>query len=256
MFHAVGKTDTTISFAAQDIWPANEPVWQGWTEWLFRLEVRGEQANTESLVKAASMDGSVVAIDKVAFTSGLQWLKTELSVSRLSINVSALSISEPEFTKFATEALISSGIEPSRICLEVTEHARVSRPVVALNFIKYIRNLGCLVAIDDFGSGFLHDEFLVPKPLIDILKIDRKWILPATQSPNHRAALKHFIQLAHEWGLLTVAEGCETAEHFSLVQALGADYAQGYIFSKPETQAQTIQQAPRELMLKTGAAYV
>jgi diguanylate cyclase len=95
-----------------------------------------------------------------------------------------------------------------------------------------LRALGSEILIDDFGTGYSSLSYLSRLP-VDILKIDRSFVLQLTARDGNASIISAVIDMARKLGLRTVAEGVETAEQLLLLQQLECDYVQGYLFSRP-----------------------
>ena len=123
----------------------------------------------------------------------------------------------------------------SRLVIEITETAALRDLDESAGFVKTVRNLGCRVALDDFGAGFTslrHLEALA----VDIVKIDGSFVRGLINRPDNQAVLRHLLGLAHGLGLATVAEWVETAEEAKLLEQQGVDLLQGYHFGKPSIE--------------------
>ena len=162
----------------------------------------------------------------------LRWLGTGRVAVRIAVNVSPLQLRHRGFIDeiaqiVANDARLAKGLE-----LEITESlimADVRRNIISL---QAIRAIGVSIAIDDFGTGFSSLSYLAKLPL-DVLKIDRSFIVGMTASPQGLSLVATIINLAHSLKLTVVAEGVETEEQLRLLRLLGCDEMQGYLFSRP-----------------------
>ena len=145
------------------------------------------------------------------------------------MNVSGLQL-RPAFVETVRALLESSGLEPARLVLELTESGLVDDDN-RIKLIGRLRDLGVTVAIDDFGTGYSSLSYLRRLP-IDILKIDRSFINELHDQRN-AAVAKTIIDLTRTLSLDCVAEGIETPEQLSQLQALGCRSVQGYWFARP-----------------------
>ena len=147
----------------------------------------------------------------------------------VSINISAVNLSEPEFPLRLSEALVSRGLKSERIGLEITETAIMQNPDAAAAVLRTIRDAGHRVSIDDFGTGYSSLRYLQQFPLTS-LKIDRQFIkdLDAVKS---REIVKATLAMAKSLGISVIAEGVETSEQLNFLRAYGCDYYQGYLCS-------------------------
>jgi EAL domain-containing protein (putative c-di-GMP-specific phosphodiesterase class I) len=149
----------------------------------------------------------------------------------LNLNSQYLVSERPDIG-FTRDLLQAAGIPAHRLVIEIIESA-VSDQAQLKRFIRYFRELGCLIAIDDFGAGHSNfDRIWDLEP--DIVKIDRRMIQDAGRSRRVERILSGIVSLLHEAGSLVVVEGVET-EHEALVAiAANADMVQGFYFAKPQ----------------------
>jgi len=164
----------------------------------------------------------------------------EASGWTISVNASAPNFSDPTYTATVNEALAQTGLEHSRLTIEVTEHAVLENPAIAKGIIGELRALGIKVAIDDFGTGYSSFSQLASLAF-DVLKIDRS-LVRRLDSETGREVFRIVIQMAQALGLKTVAEGIESKAEFDFVRDAGADVAQGFLLGSP---------TPAELVLGT-----
>lgn len=120
-----------------------------------------------------------------------------------------------------------------RLILEIVESEGIEYFEEVCVFINEIKNHGCRIAIDDFGSGYSNFAYLA-KLDVDFIKIDGSLIHDIDKDENKRIAVESILYFAKNKGIETVAEYIETESIFNLMLKLGVDYSQGYLFSKPE----------------------
>lgn len=147
----------------------------------------------------------------------------------VAVNLATTAFEVEGLVEHIAAALEAEGLPPTRLTVEVTEGAMVSRGR-AVVVLEELRALGVRVAIDDFGAGHSSLGRLDQIP-VDILKIDRMFIAGSTQ--RRQAILHATIDLARSLELQTVVEGVETPAQCALVQRFGADCVQGFLFSNP-----------------------
>ena len=150
----------------------------------------------------------------------------------LSINISGQSLCDHDFLKYVTETIIRSEIDPARICLEITETSAVRNLDNALKFMQTLGNVGCLFALDDFGSGMSSFGYLKHLP-VNYVKIDGIFITNIINDPVDRVMVKSIHYVAQAMGLKTIAEYVENEEIIDVVAGLGVNYGQGYGIDKP-----------------------
>lgn len=159
-----------------------------------------------------------------------------LSQLSLSVNLSARQLLNPGIVEQVRDAVESCGLEPSVLCLEITESVLLDDTQSCARSLQALHALGVRLAVDDFGTGYASLTYL-KRLAVDTLKIDQSFVrglgLGMATSPHDRAIVAGIIDLAHAFGLTTVAEGVETAEQVTQLHALGCRLAQGYHFSGP-----------------------
>ena len=158
------------------------------------------------------------------------------SALTISVNVSGRELTEPDYVARLSEVLRSSGLEPSRLVLELTEGVLLANAQSIRQVLQGVRNLGVRLALDDFGTGYSSLSYLNTFP-IDILKIDQAFVSAINHEPDARAIIQSIVSLSEGLRLLTVAEGIEDDAQLHIVRELGADIGQGYLFAKPVTAA-------------------
>jgi len=166
-----------------------------------------------------------------ALTDFAQWQRADLSLERVAVNVAPRQLLDRNFVDAVAEALRASGVEGKNLEVELTEASLVTDFRAANESLTRLRGLGVRIAIDDFGTGYSSLTYL-NELVFDVLKIDRAFVvnLPA---PKAVAIVKAIIAVAESLGKDVVAEGVETESQWSQLVALGCDYGQGFLFSKP-----------------------
>jgi EAL domain-containing protein (putative c-di-GMP-specific phosphodiesterase class I) len=149
-----------------------------------------------------------------------------------SINLSGQSLGDERFLGFLSEQLHGSGIEPSRICFEVTETAAIANFDKAVAFMHRLRDRGCRFALDDFGSGLSSFGYLKSLP-VDFLKIDGVFVRQVDRNPIDHAMVAAINNIGHEMGIQTVAEFVESDAIRARVKAIGVDFGQGFGIAEP-----------------------
>lgn len=160
-----------------------------------------------------------------------KWQQQGIDIAA-SINVSARSLFNPEFTDNLINKTIASGISTEKIIIEITESAIMSDLASSLGSLARLRLNGFYLSIDDYGTGFSSMLQLSRIPFTE-LKIDRAFVNGASQNAKLRILLESAIDIAKKLNLTTVAEGVETLEDYILLKTLKCDYIQGYYVAKP-----------------------
>ncbi len=150
----------------------------------------------------------------------------------VAVNLSARQLLAPNLGDVVGEALAFSGLAPERLCLEITESVLLEDSDASARALERLKALGILIGVDDFGTGFSSLTYLKRFP-VDVLKIDRSFVDGLGRSREDRAIVSSIVDLAHAFGLTTIAEGIETAEQLAELRALGCEQGQGYLWSRP-----------------------
>ena len=159
----------------------------------------------------------------------MRWKQDGLPLVPISINVSRRDFMESGCIDRQLQTIEKYGIDHSLIHMEVTESLYSDNTDLIISKVKEIQNLGFMIEMDDFGSGYSSLGMLSTFPL-NVLKLDISFV------KNIRAneiVIENIIKMAHRMGLLAIAEGAETVEQYKILKTLGCDYIQGFYFSKP-----------------------
>jgi EAL domain-containing protein (putative c-di-GMP-specific phosphodiesterase class I) len=151
---------------------------------------------------------------------------------KISVNISSKQFLQPDFIEQIKGAILETDIDPSSICLEITESVIMEHPENSATKMLQLRDLNIQIHIDDFGTGYSSLSYLGNFPA-DALKIDRSFINNMMSNKTNLEIVRSIVNLASNLEMSVIAEGVETLEHFSEIKKLGCEYAQGYLFSKP-----------------------
>jgi len=150
----------------------------------------------------------------------------------MAVNLSARQIARPEIVEEVREALAASGLDPSKLVLEITESVMIHDMDLAIGRLKELKTLGVQLAIDDFGTGYSSLNYVRRFP-VDILKVDKSFIDGVTEGGESSALTAAVIELASILNLKPVAEGIERADQLEQLIAMKCDLGQGFLFAKP-----------------------
>ena len=154
----------------------------------------------------------------------------------VAVNVSAVQFGNAELPGMVKDALMSSGLEPSRLEIELTESVFIGDPQATRDMFAELKKLGLKLALDDFGTGYSSLGYLRDAPF-DKIKIDQSFVRGACDEDSNNAALvTAIVSLAGALGMVTVAEGVEAQDELALVRDLGVSLVQGWIYSKALAQ--------------------
>ena len=162
-----------------------------------------------------------------------------LSDLRLSINVTAADIAQPQFMPDLLETVDRSGFPRSRLTVEITESGLIHDVDAAASLLRALRKEGLAVAIDDFGTGYSSLAYLKSLPL-DYLKIDSGLAQDIAGTARDRIIVRGIIHMAKSLGLKVIAEGVETEEQLDLLAREGCDFYQGFLRSAGISSAELV----------------
>ena len=189
-----------------------------------------------AFVPAAERYGVMPSIDRWVVRNVIQWLSTQQrhldGLSFCSINLSAPTLSDPEYPHFIKDLIESYGVPPEKLCFEITETSAISNFNQALKLISALKEKNCLFALDDFGSGMSSFGYLKNLP-VDFLKIEGSFVREIVSDDTSMALVRSINDIGHVMGKKTIAEFVEDDAVLAMVAQLGIDYAQGYGISKP-----------------------
>jgi diguanylate cyclase (GGDEF)-like protein len=151
----------------------------------------------------------------------------------IAVNVSSRQF-EPGLAEIFGTIMAEAGIDPTILCVEVTESMVMHDAELAIGTLRKLKSLGMQISIDDFGTGFSSLAYLKRFPL-DELKIDKSFVDGIGIDPDSTAIVAAVMGMAHALDLHVVAEGVETADQLSRLRTLGCDEVQGYYFARPST---------------------
>jgi diguanylate cyclase (GGDEF)-like protein len=193
-----------------------------------------------TFIPIAEETGLVVLIGKWVLAQACQqlaaWRSAGYEELRMAVNVSTLQFERQDWVETIAAILVSSGVPPSALELELTETVVMKNCERAAERLAQLRALGISSAIDDFGTGYSSLKYLQHLP-IDTLKIDQSFVRnldPLSDGESGNGAIvRAIVTLAQQLGLRVVAEGVETNEELELLRRLGCDLVQGFLFAKP-----------------------
>ncbi|MGD1919887.1 MAG: EAL domain-containing protein [Pleurocapsa sp.] len=151
---------------------------------------------------------------------------------KMSINLASQQLQQPNFIKKLDRILLETGLSGRFLKLEITESALIEPEGNIQNTLRQIRNRNIKLSIDDFGTGYSSLSYLRRFP-IDTLKIDRSFIEQMNFDSENFEIVRLIITLAKTLGMDTISEGVETLQQLNQLKALGCEFGQGYLFSRP-----------------------
>ena len=207
-------------------------------ELLLRMrDETGKIVSPDNFMTAAEHYGITPNIDRWVIENAFRWLVSDADererLALCSINLSGLSLGDDKFLPYVIDQLGRSGLDPTKICFEITETAAIASFSQANRFIGALKDQGCKFALDDFGSGLSSFGYLKHFP-VDFLKIDGTFVKEILHDPIDREMVRSINEIGHLTGKQTIAEFAENADIVNMLRTLGVDYAQGYGVSQPQ----------------------
>jgi len=155
-----------------------------------------------------------------------------LARQRFGVNLSGESLRDPQLLEFVRDTLAQHALPPSMLYFELTETAAVANLGAAAALMRGLRELGCTLALDDFGSGMSSFAYLKHLP-VDLLKIDGSFIRDVRRNPVDQAIVRAVLAVGAQVGIPAVAEYVETDAIRDYLRAAGVHYGQGYAIARP-----------------------
>jgi len=150
----------------------------------------------------------------------------------MSINLSAWNLQDPNLPGLVNNSLEENELSPQSLSLEITESAVMKDPTHARQVLKELDEMGIGLEIDDYGTGFSSLAYLKLLP-VNTLKIDKSFVIDMLKDPNDLIIVRSTIELAHNLGMLVIAEGVEDKQTLLRLQQLKCNIAQGFYIAKP-----------------------
>lgn len=202
-------------------------------------------------IPLAEETGLIVPIGSWVIDRAMQDAKVWLELAggadcKVAINLSARQFNQLDLMDVVSTGLQNYDLKGTCVELEITESLVMTSPQKAAQLLERWRELGCHIAIDDFGTGYSNLAYLRNFP-VDCLKIDKTLIGDA-------AIVKAVVQLAHNFGMHTVAEGVEDQQTLNLLMQLKCDLIQGYYYSKPLPMEAFVKYLLAPQIAETGAS--
>jgi diguanylate cyclase (GGDEF)-like protein len=150
----------------------------------------------------------------------------------VSVNLSARSLLDPEFPDELEQMLLDCGVAPNQLTLEITESGMVGDTDRPLPTLRRLFALGVRLAVDDFGTGYSSLSYLRRLPVHEV-KIDKSFVLGMATDSGDLGIVRAIVDLGRHLGMAVVAEGVESEMTLTLLEDMGCDVAQGFLFSRP-----------------------
>ncbi|MEY8263104.1 MAG: EAL domain-containing protein, partial [Bermanella sp.] len=208
-------------------------------EALIRWQPKGkEMIGPDRFIPISEESGLIVPIGKWVLRESCFQVKRLIDLgvwpehAKVAVNLSARQFSDPELIHHIEETLRLSGCPVHILELEITESTLMGDVESAILTMRHIKEMGISMAIDDFGTGYSSLSYLKRFP-IDILKVDRSFVMDIPEDRNDMAITAAVIAMAHKLQLKVVAEGIETQAQLDFLKDNRCEYGQGYFIAKP-----------------------
>jgi len=189
-----------------------------------------------AFIPLAEETGLIMPLGKwilqTACEQAVSWQTAEYPPMTMSVNISMRQFLSEDLVEVIEDVLNVTGFEAEYLKLEITESVAMNHPEKVIMRLEKLSKLGLELALDDFGTGYSSLNYLKNLP-IDILKIDQSFIREISHGSDDFTIVKALIDIAHKLGIIVIAEGVETEEQRQLLEAMGCNQFQGYLFSKP-----------------------
>jgi EAL domain-containing protein (putative c-di-GMP-specific phosphodiesterase class I) len=193
----------------------------------------------DKFIPIAEESGLIIDINKWVIETVCRqndmWRQDAYNPIRIAANLSGYKLVSQNITQVIKNALEMADLDAKYLELEITENVFMQDSKDIIQILKQIKALNLNIALDDFGTGYSSLSYLTSFP-VDIIKIDRSFVMGSTLMKNNRVIIKAIIAMGHSLGMKIVAEGIETEEQLDLLKEYGADEGQGYYFSPPVSE--------------------
>ena len=194
-------------------------------------------------IEVAEASGLIVPVGRwvlmEACRAATGWPACNGVAPMVRVNVSARQFEQSGLVADVASALSASGLDPARLCLELTETALLRDPSSAADILQRLRALGLGIALDDFGTGFSSLAYLKDLP-IDALKLDQRFITGLPHDRYDVAIVRAVATLARETGLDVIAEGVESEQQAQALRESGIAHAQGFLYARALPSAELV----------------
>tara|TARA_R110001606_G_scaffold154117_4_gene295744 strand:- start:965 stop:3160 length:2196 start_codon:yes stop_codon:yes gene_type:complete len=198
-------------------------------------------------ISLAESTGKIVQLGYWVIESSIAYLAKRKEEGRsdilLHINLASEQLSDPHFVTLVQELLSKYKIPAHLIGFEITETSILEDIHLARYLLQTLKDMGICIAIDDFGTGYSSLSQLKNLP-VDLLKIDRSFVMDLENDPDDRKIVEAIIAMAHKLNIKVLAEGVETREQWNMLAEFQCDFGQGYYVSKAVTADEFNQGTP------------
>jgi diguanylate cyclase (GGDEF)-like protein/PAS domain S-box-containing protein len=209
-----------------------------YSEALLRMtdEATGRQLPPSQFIPYAEKSNLIIDIDRWTLQAVIAQLAVEPQAAPIAVNISGRSINGPEIVEFIAAELARHRVDSSRLYIEITETAAIGDMRDAHRFIERLHEIGCKVALDDFGAGFATFAYIKELP-VDVLKIDGLFIRNLPKSRDNQVFVRAMLDIARGFDKMTVAEHVEDESCLEILRSYGVDMVQGFAMERPQAMS-------------------
>lgn len=204
----------------------------------------GEAGSTQRAITMAEETGMIHEFDLAMVRKALDWLEKSGQRTRLAVNVSGFSLSQPSYLSDLTQLLQDNPSSRGKLLFEITDSAHMTNLEEANRFFQTLRQAGYQVSLDDFGAEASSFHFLSTLE-VDMVKLDGSAIRTAEKGQKGRAFLTALTELCKRLGVKTIAEMIDTPERLQFCKDCGCDFVQGYLFGQPSVDIRAFNPLPQ-----------
>lgn len=226
------------TFAVQEI-RALQPNSEGfgshslWYEFLIRPQGAYSTYSPAGFVDRLYAERETVLTDLEVLQRAVSWILTRAEPHRISVNTHPQSLTQRRFALAVLSAQERLARNGHSLCLELIEYGRCKEKNLLIFNAQRMRQAGVLIALDDFGSR-INCFDLCAAGIVDLLKVDLRFIDGLEDDRNQRAVVESILALGRGLSARVVAEGVETSSQAEALEQMGMDFAQGFYFHKPQ----------------------
>lgn len=189
----------------------------------------------DAFLEVAEETGLIVPLGEVVVAEACvrlgEWTRIDPDFV-VMVNLSGRQLAHPDAARTILQSLRAAGVDPRRLCVEITESVLIQVVGDLAESVQELRRAGVRLALDDFGTGYSSLSRIRDFP-IDVVKVDRSFVLGAADDPVDAAIVAAVVQLARSLDLMVVAEGIESRSQLEAVRQLGCTRGQGFHFGAP-----------------------
>ncbi|MEQ3649692.1 bifunctional diguanylate cyclase/phosphodiesterase [Hyphomonas sp.] len=187
----------------------------------------------EDFIPIAEQSGMISAVFLQVLKKACVALRDQPPHMTLAVNLSPVQFNDAWLAEQILAVLVETGVAPGRLEVEITENALVANFDAAQKIMQTLKSQGIKIALDDFGTGYSSFRHLSELPF-DKLKIDRSFIAGLDMDESSRTIVRAVTELAHNLGLTVTAEGVELLQQIEMLQEIGCDFGQGYLYGRAD----------------------